>query len=196
MNDNKYNFSKRAKLYLCCSDDCFRPVMNNIYFDEGYAIATDGHILVRARLSEISNLSPEDIEKLNGKLLNAASYKELLKYPDICITDTAIEAKRPISTYGTMKASFEFTEDSKFLNYKSVLDNICVPEEEEEQVPKIFTTGLNVNSLKKLTDSLSVDCVDLRYTSRHKAVEVIFNTVRFPDTRAIIMPRTPQCENL
>ena len=192
MTENAYNFLKGAKLHLCCSNDDFRPAMNNIYFDEGHAIASDGHILICADLHDISNLNDEDIEKLNGKLLNAASYKELLKYPTIHITNTAIEATKPLGVWGSMDESFKFTEDTTYPNYKSVLDDIRVPEKEDEQVPKTFNTGLNIKSLKRLADAVSSDFVDLRYTSRHGAIEVIFNLMY--DIKAIIMPRIPQCE--
>ena len=192
MTENAYNFLKGAKLHLCCSDDDLRPAMNNIYFDEGHATATDGHILICADLHDISTLSDEDIEKLNGKLLNAASYKELLKYPTIHITDTAIEATKPLGVGGSMDVSFKFTKDTTYPNYKSVLDGIGVPEKEDEQVTKTFNTGLNIKSLKRLADAVSSEFVDLRYTSRHGAIEVIFD-LRY-DIRAIIMPRIPQCE--
>ena len=192
MIENTYNFWKGAKLHLCCSKDEFRPAMNNIYFDEGHAIATDGHILICADLHDISTLSDEDIEKLNGKLLNGASYKELLTYPKIRITDTAIEATKAIGVYGSMDVSFKFTQDTTYPNYKSVLDNIGVPEKEDEQVPKIFNTGINIKSLKRLADAVSSEFVDLRYTSRHGAIEVIFSLIY--DIKAIIMPRIPQCE--
>lgn len=192
MTENTYNFWKGAKLHLCCSNDDFRPAMNNIYFDEGHAIATDGHILICADIHDISDLNDEDIERLNGKLLNSASYKELLKYPTIRITDTAIEATKALGVYGSMNVSFRFTEDTTYPNYKSVLDDIGVPEKEEEQVPKTFNTGLNIKSLKRLADAVSSDFVDLRYTSRHGAIEAIFSPIY--DVRAIIMPRIPQCE--
>lgn len=194
MKDNTHNFAKRAKLHLCCSDDWFRPVMNNIYFDNGYAVATDGRILVCAYIEEISNLNPEDIEKLNGKLLNAASYKELLKYPDICITDTAIEAEKPIGIYGSMRVSFEFTKDTTPLNYKSVLDNICVPKDEKEQVSKVFTTGFNVKSLKRITDAFGTELIDLRYTSRKGVIQVILRGGPWK-SKAIIMPLIPEEED-
>ena len=192
MIKNTYNFWKGAKLHLCCSNDDLRPALNNIYFDEGHAIATDGHILICADIHDISTLSDEDIEKLNGKLLNAASYKELLTYPKIRITDTAIEATKSIGVYGSMDVSFKFTEDTTYPNYKSVLDGVGVPEKEEEQVPKIFNTGINIKSLKRLADAVSSEFVDFRYTSRHGAIEVIFSPIY--DIKAIIMPRIPQCE--
>ena len=191
MNDNTHNFSKQAKLHLCCANDELRPVMNNIYFDNGYAVATDGHILACAYIEEISSLNPEDIEKLNGKLLNAASYKELLKYSDICITDTAIEAKKSIGIYGTMKVSFDFTTDTTPLNYKSVLDDICVPKNEKEQVPKVFTTGFNVKSLKRITDAFGTELIDLKYTSRKGAIQVILRGGPWK-SKAIIMPLIPE----
>jgi hypothetical protein len=191
MNDNTYNFSKRAKLYLCCSRDDLRPAMNNIYFDDGHAIATNGHIMICADLHDISNLNDEDIEKLNGKLLNGASYKELLKYPMICVTDNAIEAEKPIGIYGTMKASFEFTKDTTYPNYKSVLDDISVPEDEDKRVPNIFSVGFNTDSLKKIADSVGVELVYLKFFSKSGAVEVFFEDSDITDTRGLVMPLIP-----
>lgn len=176
MNDNTYNFSKRAKLYLCCSRDDLRPAMNNIYFDDGHAIATNGHIMICADLHDISNLNDEDIEKLNGKLLNGASYKELLKYPRICITDNAVEAEKPIGIYGTMKASFEFTKDTTYPNYRSVLDDIWV---------------LILSASKKIADSVGVDLVYLKFFSKSGAVEVFFEDSDITDTRGLVMPLIP-----
>lgn len=191
MKDNTYNFSKRAKLYLCCSRDDLRPAMNNIYFDEGHAIATNGHIMICADLHDISNLSDVDIEKLNGKLLNGASYKELLKYPNICVTDNAIEAEKPIGIYGTMKASFGFTKDTTYPNYKSVLYDISVPEDEDKRVPNIFSVGFNTDSLKKIADSVGVKLLHLKFFSKSGAVEVFFEDSDITDTRGLVMPLIP-----
>lgn len=191
MKDNTYNFRKRAKLYLCCSRDDLRPDMNNIYFDEGHAIATNGHIMICADLHDISNLNDEDIEKLNGKLLNSASYKELLKYPNICVTDNAIEAEKPIGIYGTMKASFEFTKDTTYPNYKSVLYDISVPEDEDKRVPNIFSVGFNTDSLKKIADSVGVKLLYLKFFSKSGAVEVFFEDSDITDTRGLVMPLIP-----
>ena len=191
MKEYTYNFNKKAKLHLCCSNDELRPAMNNIYFDDGHAIATNGHILICADLHECSNLTDEDIEKLNGKLLNSASYKEMLKYPKICITDAGIEATRPIGIYGSTSTSFEFTEDTTYPNYKSVLDNITVPEDKDEQVPNIFKVGFNITSLKKIADAVGIDLLYLKFYSKEGAVKVFFDSDEMTNTKAIIMPLIP-----
>lgn len=50
------NFDKSYPLYLACGlKDTFREVMHYIMFSNGYAYATDSHILVKARLTDISD---------------------------------------------------------------------------------------------------------------------------------------------
>ena len=57
MKKNIYNFNKNAKMNLLCPKDELRPVLNCIYFDEGNAIATNGHVILVSPVKEISNLT-------------------------------------------------------------------------------------------------------------------------------------------
>ena len=51
----RHNFNKGIKLHLACANNLIRPVMNCIYFKDGYAIASNGMILIKACLNEICN---------------------------------------------------------------------------------------------------------------------------------------------
>ena len=86
---SRYNFDKNIHLDLVAYHDEFRPVMQCIIFDNKCAVASDGHILIVAPLTEISNLHDDDIDKLEGKRLNYKNFKILTKYA--FITDISDE---------------------------------------------------------------------------------------------------------
>lgn len=56
MKQEVRNFNKKYPLWKACDfDDVFSKWKRFISFANGYAYATDSHILVRARLTDISN---------------------------------------------------------------------------------------------------------------------------------------------
>lgn len=79
-DETKNNFNKKVQMHLACSKDGYRPEMQCIFFNNGYAYASDTHILVRNRIAEILGLNESEIEALNGKLLRADFYKDMLRY--------------------------------------------------------------------------------------------------------------------
>ena len=118
---SRYNFNKYAKMNLLCSKDGLRPTLNCIYFDDGNAIATDGHAMLVTPVSEISNLSDEDIEKLNGKLIDGNDYKDLLKFDVIKVESDGI--------VGIAKTGAEtkyLFKDYQFPNYKAVMNGVSL----------------------------------------------------------------------
>lgn len=109
-DETKNNFDKKAQMHLACSkDEPMRPETECIFFNNGYAYATDRRILVRNRISEISGLNESEIEALNGKFLHAAFYKDMLKYDSIMIAEDGIECSK-----GNDKAFFYFSKFEKF----------------------------------------------------------------------------------
>lgn len=117
-NETKNNFDKKVQMHLACSKDELRPKMQCIFFNNGYAYATDTHILVRNRISEISGLNESEIEALNGKFLHADFYKDMLKYDSIMIAEDGIECAR-----GNDKAFFYFSIFEKYPDAEKVLQN-------------------------------------------------------------------------
>lgn len=103
MKTERHNFFKDAQMHLCCGTEELRPQFNYVYFKNGFAYATNGHILVRNRLNEMSNLDESEIAALDGKLMLAASYKDILKYDKIMIAEDGIEC-----TKGNDKCFFYF----------------------------------------------------------------------------------------
>ena len=118
-NETKNNFDKKVQMHLACSkDNKFHKEIECIFFNNGYAYATDTCILVRNRISEISGLNESEIEALNGKFLHAGFYKDMLKYDSIMIAEDGIECSR-----GNDKAFFYFSTVEKYPDAEKVLQD-------------------------------------------------------------------------
>lgn len=115
-NETKNNFDKKVQMHLACAKDDLRPEMQCIFFNNGYAYATDTHILVRNRIAEISGLNESEIDALNGKFLHADFYKDMLKYDSIMIAEDGIECAK-----GNDKAFFYFSTFEKYPDAEKVL---------------------------------------------------------------------------
>lgn len=118
-NETKNNFNKKVQMNLACSkDNDFRPETECVFFNNGYAYATDTHVLVRNRIAEISGLNESEIEALNGKFLHADFYKDMLKYDSIMIAEDGIECAK-----GNDKAFFYFSTFEKYPDAENCLQN-------------------------------------------------------------------------
>ena len=156
---NTYNFLKEIKLQNVCHQDLHRETLNYILFEEGNAIATNGYILVICPVSEISNLSGEDIEKLNGHLIHRTSYEKLIKLQTITeISENqivAVEKKTGFVMNFPILKNGENENSIKFVNYKAVIDNIRKEEVTEE-------IAINATQLFTLVSSVNKTCPILK----------------------------------
>ena len=119
MEEGKNNFNKKVQMHLAClKGDEYRKEMECIYFNDGFAYASDNYILVRNRISEISGLNEAEIEALNGKFLHADFYKDMLKYDNIMIAEDDLEC-----TKGNDKVFFYFSTFEKYPNAEKVLQD-------------------------------------------------------------------------
>ncbi|MDD3064616.1 MAG: hypothetical protein PHX50_17700 [Massilibacteroides sp.] len=142
----RVNFNKGLAMDAVCSTDDLRPAMGCIYFENGFAYATDGSLLVRNEVSECSSIDEEQIGMLNGKMINSESYKNLLRYDVIVISEDGIEAQK-----GSQKAFFYFADiDGKYPNAEKVLQDVL--NKATVPMPSIM---LNTSNLIKLNKALS-----------------------------------------
>jgi hypothetical protein len=75
----RVNFYKQFQLNKLCALDDLRPVMQNVYFKDGYAFATDAHAAIKAKVSDICNLPEEQQEMLNGHGIFYKHFELILK---------------------------------------------------------------------------------------------------------------------
>lgn len=81
------NFNPRFKLHTICSNDKFRTKFHYVHFRNGMAYATNAYVLVRAKVSEISNLRYDQIKLLDGYSIHGDDFKKMLKYEHIYVTE-------------------------------------------------------------------------------------------------------------
>lgn len=75
---------------------------------------------MKNEVSECSSIDEEQIGMLNGKMINSESYKNLLRYDVIVISEDGIEAQK-----GSQSAFFYFADiDGKYPNAEKVLQDV------------------------------------------------------------------------
>lgn len=130
---------------LLCPKDKPGSILNCIYFNENNAIASDGYAMLVVPVSEISTLSNEDIDKLNGKLINKDVYKDLLKFDKIRIDTDCIAG---ISEKANSETRYTF-KDLRYVNYKAVINSII----ECDKTETISFKAEHIANLCKIMDT-------------------------------------------
>ena len=142
------NFYKDVQMHLACADDGMRSQMKCVYFKSGFAYATDGVILVKNRLDEMSSFEQAEIDALDGKFLQAQFYKDILKYDYCLISDEGIECHK-----GDDKAFFYFTvfgDETKYPNADKVLEDTL----NKPTVP-LPTIAFDIKNMERMRKALS-----------------------------------------
>ena len=142
------NFNKSVQMHLACANDDIRPQMKCVYFKSGFAYATDGIVLVRNRIEEMSTFEQADIDALDGKFLQAQFYKDILKYDDCLISEDGIECHK-----GDVKAFFYFTafgDDVKYYNADKVLEDIL-----NKMTVPLPSIAFDIRNMERMRKALS-----------------------------------------
>ena len=188
--NNWLGFFKEFKLHKACANDEIRPAMQYVCFKNGYAYATDAHIAVRARLTDICALGEEEISKLNGHLIHKSQYEQLLKYSCIEIGDGTITLIDPESKARTTIQLFKLAESGEevlegCIRYPNV-DAIINQDGEHSEADRV---KFNYNLLGRLVAAMGMNGsrVVLRFTGKGRQL-VVTGVEPGLDVRGIIMP--------
>ncbi len=112
MKKSRINFP--SPIYLACSRDLLRPAINHVWFDDGFAYATDANILLRQSFNYIGL---ENTHLLNGKSIHQTIFQRILKHNQITITEDGIRTTEEGSTINYGYANYE----GKFPDCKDIL---------------------------------------------------------------------------
>lgn len=147
MKQKVKNFSKKYPLWKACGfHDDFRTGMHYISFANGYAYATDSYILVRARLTDISNFDEQDLSLLDGKFIHGKLFKEILN----CKGNVTITADAIIAEKNECKISYPLKTGINFLKCENVLVGSEVTEWKKE-------FGIKARLLNTLSEVVGAD---------------------------------------
>lgn len=176
MAEQKDNFT--TKLHKCCSSDKdeLRPFSKAIHFTNGFAYASEGHVLVKTSLEYQRVLNPE---KLNGKSIHKDNFKEILKFEIAECFDDGISCR---NTDGQI-AFYEYYDMSgnKIPDFDKVIPDTS-------KIKNINTIGIDPSYVDMLTSAMYSDSgvFRLRFTGSESAI--IVDCIGFPGQIGIIMP--------
>lgn len=175
MNE-KRNF--RLDMHLACGADDLRPVMTNVRFKDGYMIATDAHILIKAKLEHFTDFASDEIALLEDKFINRHVFKRILSCREVRVTPEGIEDCNLKTLY-----RFNPTKD-KYPN----IDAVIPKDEDQTQVNEI---GMNPVLFSKVCNIISCSNVihcKVKFFGKDRAI--IINSINHKDDELIglIMP--------
>lgn len=182
MSDIEKHFDKKYKLHKACAslDEINRDSQKLIWFVNGYAIASNGFIGVRAKLNDISTFDDEDIALMEGKCVSADTYRQLLGYKDIIVTKDGFVVRDDCrhNVYGF--APHE--ERIKAFGLHTVFDKY----NEMQQGDGIDTVAFDMARLQELREAMGATQVILHIKQPDEVIYVQVTDPRNID--GIIMP--------
>lgn len=168
--------NKNFKLWLAASTDEFREVLQYIYFQDGFAYASNSHILVKIPAIMLFDLEgdasidiEEETKKLQGFLVHSSVWKLLTTFPEVQIKregdfepEVTIEAKK---AQHIISVSLVNSSSYKVPNYEEAI----VAKEAREPIQRI---GVNVDFLADLTAAMGADNIKLGFTTAKSKIFV------------------------
>ena len=140
----RHNFNKNVRIDRICDDTLYRPAQSLIYFKDGYAYATDAHILVKVKLTEISSFQEDQLSMLDDKAIHKSVYAKLLIFDRIEITPEGFKARVPEAesfiTFGFSGLQQRMVDD---------IERVILNARNDKQT-EIATFGINPSLLKRL----------------------------------------------
>ncbi len=125
----RINFNKGLRMdYACVKNDKLRPEMQCIHFENGFAYATNNHILVKNRLQECSTLEEEAIEALSGKSIHKDSFVKTLSYDVIEVEESGIRAFKGAEEAFFKFAKVDYPDAESLIQQETVSGILAVPE--------------------------------------------------------------------
>ena len=163
-------------LHLACGKDDLRPSLQQVYFKDGYAYASDGHILVKTSLEYFGF---HNVKKLDGKAIHCKQFEQIVKSKVIVIAgDDCIAVK---SDNGT--ATFNYaSEDIK----APIFENV-IPTKETESISNI---GINAKVLQTALKCFITDRYDFKFSFYGNLSPILIteDSGDYDDQLILIMP--------
>ena len=179
-----FNFNPDFKLHKACADDEFHPAFSYVYFKNGYAYATNAYIAVCAKIEDISNIDPRDIEALNGKALHYKQFELLLKHDSMDVEGNDIKM---LNIGDNLTTTITLRDDIVFPNVDKVLEDA---EAGFRENPPTIDPCINIALLNKICAALgnSNKNAGLRFCGLGKGILVKFAENEYLDVIGLLMP--------
>ena len=180
-------FNKKYRVYDVCDQCGMRLALTYVHFNNGYAYASDGHILVRVPLSSLlPENSDEERDGLNGFSINWKTLRTIYNYDFIKVErdNEADTCRIVIYQDDNMLNEISFKlRKTESIDGLPDMEKVLAASNDAEPVSRI---GISPERLAKLCKAIAIDkIVVLKFYGERKAIRV--TNIR-DGSLAIIMP--------
>ena len=183
-----HGFFPAYKLHKVCADDCLLHVYGYLCFKNGNVYATDAHIAIAAPLSFVSNFDDEEKELLEGKLIHATQFAQLLKMRETYVKEAENGVQFECKTkLGETVIIPILTEEQvgKFPNVESVL--VEADKNAKELGTQFAHVGFKPSRLADLVAAMDAKIIEFYFAKPAGAI-VVRDQDKTNEIRAILMP--------
>lgn len=177
MNEEK-RIRKEFQIWKACAKADQREALEYVVFWNGYAYATDSHILARVETSLLTGLEPDEVSLLNGYAIHAKAIKTMASFDNISVDEGPAFLCR--IKHNDIRFELCKKEDIEAPNYEEVL------KEEGEHHP-IEKIGVESEFLSRLTAAIGSSRVKMEFfTESSKIIVKPVNEIL--PVKGLIMP--------
>lgn len=156
MSKDKRNF--RIKMNMVCGNDDLRPIMQHVYFENGFMVATDARVLIKAAVMHFSDFDQSEVEILNGKLIHKNTFKKILSIPMIAITEEGIV---DMATNDVYKFSMC---NGKYPNFEAVIPKVV------GEISEIGITPAVASKLFKVLSTQDIYSLKMSFEAANRGI--------------------------
>lgn len=183
MKNGTLNFKKDFQLWKACADDDARPVMEYILLKNGYAYASDAHVLVRVPLDECTTFDEDQRALLDGCLIHKSMLKYIVGFDIVLVEKTEDGAVYLEARTGENTVKVQLGKNGDVLKYPDA-EEILKRSKDRTPIQKI---GFNPKFIASLTAALGTNLLKFEFASENSAV-LVRPVSGYSSAVGIIMP--------
>lgn len=168
MKNGTLNFKKDFQLWKACETDAIRPVMEHILFKDGYAYASDSHVIVRVPLEECTTFEEDQRALLDGCLIHKSMLKYIVGFDIVRIEKTEDGVVYLEARTGENIVKVQLGKNGDVLKYPNA-EEILKGSKDRTPIQKI---GFAPKFIASLTAALGTDRIKFEFASENSAVFV------------------------
>lgn len=150
------NFDRAYRLHMACVVKESRPDLAYISFRKSFAIASNGSLAVKARLTHISNFNNEELALLEGKSIHMDNFRRLLNYRVANVTERGFEVNdqgKRVLIYFNDQTSLSFTEEVEDIIVRCISNNLI----------SAYRIGISASQMRIASQVMGQDTMKAEY---------------------------------
>ena len=183
-----HGFFPNYKLHKVCREDVLRPVYGYLYFKDGNVYATDAHMAIAAPLSFVSNFDDDEKQLLEGKLIHATQFAQLLKMRETHVKVSADGVRFECKTQTGETVIIPLLTEEQIGRYPNVENVIAEAEKNAKELgTQLPFVGFKPSLLADLVTAMNADIIEF-YFGKPKGAIVVRDQDETNKMRAVLMP--------